>query len=169
MDALKHLYLLRHAKSSWKDPGLRDRDRPLNGRGRRAAKAIAGHLRDEGIDPELVLCSPALRARETLEGIERALSRRTVRIVPAVYGAGAATLLELVRGLHDGVGSAMVIGHNPGLEDFALALAREGPLVAEVEAKYPTGALATLVFEGRWTDLALGRADLVAFVRPRDL
>jgi phosphohistidine phosphatase len=157
---LKQIHLLRHAKSSWKDPSLRDRERPLNGRGRRAAKAVARHLREEGIDPELVLCSPARRARET---------RRTVRIERDVYGAGAATLLELLRGLPDGVASVMVIGHNPGLEELALALARDGPLVGELAAKYPTGALATLTFEGRWADLALGRADLVAFVRPRDL
>ena len=148
---------------------MRDRDRPLNGRGRRAAKAIARHLREEGIDPELVLCSPARRARDTLEGIEPVLTRRTSRIEPDVYGGGAGTLLELLRGLPDGVASVMLIGHNPGLEELALELARDGPLVGELEAKYPTGALATLAFEGRWADLAAGQAELTAFVRPRDI
>jgi phosphohistidine phosphatase len=70
---MKRLYLLRHAKSSWKDASLPDHDRPLAGRGRRAAKAIARHLRDQGIEPELVLCSSARRARETFERIEPAL------------------------------------------------------------------------------------------------
>ena len=94
---MRRLYLLRHAKSSWKNASLRDRDRPLSGRGRRAAKAIAEHLRDEGIDPELVLCSPAVRAVETLEGIEPVMGRRSLRVEPAIYGAGADQLLGLVR------------------------------------------------------------------------
>src|SRR4051794_29898893 len=131
---------------------------------------MARHLRDEGIDPELVLCSPARRARETLKGIEPALSRRTVRIEPGVYGAASETLLELVQALPDSVASVMVIGHNPSLEDLALELARKGDLVGELAAKYPTGALATLAFAGPgWADLAPGQADLVAFVPPREL
>src|SRR4051812_49115414 len=161
---VKRLYLLRHAKSSWKDPDLRDHDRPLNGRGRRAAKAMARHLRAEGIDPELVLCSPAARARQTLERIEPALGVRAVTVEPRLYGADAETLLALVRALPEGVGSAMVIAHNPGLEDLARLLAGDGP------DRYPTGALATLTFAGpRWADLAAGQAELTAFVRPRDL
>jgi phosphohistidine phosphatase len=168
---LKRLYLLRHAKSSWKDPELADHDRPLNGRGVRAAKAMARHLRDEGIDPELIVCSSARRARDTLKGIEPALARRRVEVEPMVYGASGGTLLELVRAIPDDVDAAMVIGHNPGLEELALQLARyEGPLVHELEAKYPTGALATLAFDGpRWAGLAAHHAELTGFVRPRDL
>ena len=166
---MRRLHLLRHAKSSWKDPSLRDRDRPLSGRGRRAAKAMAEHLRDGGVDPELVLTSPAVRALMTLEGIEPALGRRSLRVEPAVYGAAAGTLLGIVRAVPDRVRSVLVIGHNPGLEDLALELARDGPLVAELELKYPTGALATLAFEGPWMDLGPGGAELVAFTRPRDL
>jgi phosphohistidine phosphatase len=167
---MKRLYLLRHAKSSWKHPGLADHDRPLAGRGRRAAKAVARHLRAEGIDPELVLCSTARRARETLERIEPALGRGAVRVERELYGAGADALLEHLRGVPDAVGSVLVIGHNPGLQQLALGLARPAPAVAELEAKYPTAGLASLVFEGlSWRDLDRGSAELAGFVRPRDL
>jgi phosphohistidine phosphatase len=167
---VKRIYLLRHAKSSWKDDQLRDHDRPLAGRGKRAAKAMARHLRDEGIDPQLVLCSTARRARDTLERIEPALGRRTVHVERDLYGASAQALLERLRAVPDRVGSVMVIGHNPGLEDLALELARDGPLVGDVEAKFPTAALATLTFAGSsWARLGPAEADLVAFVRPRDL
>src|SRR5687768_4960118 len=80
MRTMKHLYLLRHAKSSWKQRGLPDHDRPLAGRGRHAATAIADHMRDQGIEPELVLCSTARRARETLERIEPVLTGAAVQV-----------------------------------------------------------------------------------------
>src|SRR5919198_777243 len=100
----RRLHLLRHAKSSWKDP-----DRPLARRGRRAADAIARHMRDEAIAPELVLCSTARRARETCEGIGPALGAAPVRYEPELYGASAATLLERVRSLPDDVESVLLI------------------------------------------------------------
>jgi len=164
------LYVLRHAKSSWDDPALSDRDRPLAPRGRKAAKTIARHLRKEGVEPQLVLCSPARRARETLERIEPALARRSVKVEDALYAAGADALLERLHEVGDAVGSVMVIGHNPGLEDLVLTLARPGARRDEVAVKFPTAALATLAFDGtRWADLRPGGAELAAFVRPRDL
>jgi phosphohistidine phosphatase len=167
---MKRIYLLRHAKSSWKDDTLPDHDRPLAGRGRKAAKAIARHLRAEAIAPELVLCSTALRVRQTLERIEPALGRRLVRVEADLYGASAHALLERLRGVPDTVSSVMVIGHNPGLQELVLQLARPGPELSAVRLKFPTAALATLAFAGaRWADLDAGAAELVAFVRPRDL
>ena len=169
-DGEKRLYLLRHAKSSWKHDGLADHDRPLAGRGRRAAKAMRRHIRDQRIEPGLVLCSTARRARETLEGIEPALRRGGVRVESELYGARSAALLARLRELPGDVTSVMVIGHNPGLEDLALLLARRGPRLRELEAKFPTGALATLAFRAPdWTSLDRGSAELVDFVRPRDL
>jgi phosphohistidine phosphatase len=167
---MKRLYLLRHAKSSWKDTSLPDHDRPLAGRGRRAAKAIARHLREHGIEPELVLCSSARRARETLERIEPALATPTVRVEVDLYAASAPALLERLQAVPDTVESVMLIGHNPGLQDLALDLARRSPTVGELAAKYPTAALATLEFSAsNWQALDRDTGELIELVRPRDL
>jgi phosphohistidine phosphatase len=166
----RRVYLLRHAKSSWKESGLADHDRPLARRGRRAARAIGGHLRDQGVEPDLVLCSTARRARETLEGIEPALGRGDVRVEPGLYGARPAVLLARLQEVPAGVRSVMLIGHNPGLRELALVLARHGSSLEALEAKFPTGALATLAFRGPgWSALERGAAELIGFVRPRDL
>jgi phosphohistidine phosphatase len=167
---MKRLYFLRHAKSSWKDTSLPDHDRPLAGRGRRAAEAIAGHLREQGIEPELVLCSTARRARETLERIEPARATSAVRVEDDLYAASAGALLERLRSVPDTVESVMLIGHNPGLQQLALDLARPSPTVRELATKYPTAALATLTFPASsWQELDRDTAELVALVRPRDL
>ena len=168
---MKRLYLLRHAKSSWKDRSLADSERPLAGRGRRAAKAMAAHLESERVRPELVLCSPARRARETLERVQAALGDEVdVLFEDALYGATEADLLARLRALPPEVGSVMVIGHNPGLEELALALSSEGAELARMREKYPTAALATidLSVDG-WSALERGGGELVAYVRPRDL
>jgi phosphohistidine phosphatase len=166
---MRRLHVLRHAKSSWDDPSLRDHDRPLAPRGRKAAKKIARHLRDEGIDPDLVLCSTALRARQTLEGIEPALGRRRVSVEPGLYAAGADELLQRLRALDETAGSVMLIGHNPGLQDLVVELAAPGPERDAVAAKLPTAALASLAVREPWPELRTGGAQLVGFVRPRDL
>ena len=164
------VYVLRHAKSSWDDPTLTDHDRPLNPRGRRAAKAIARHIRDHEIAPELVLCSTATRARQTLERIEGALGTRSTSVEADLYGAGERALLDRLRALPDTLRSVMVIGHNPGLQDLVLALAAPTAARRDVEAKFPTAALATLAYGGaHWAGLEPQAAKLVAFVRPRDL
>jgi phosphohistidine phosphatase len=168
MRAMKHVYLLRHAKSSWKTRGVQDHDRPLAPRGRRAAKAIAGYLLEHGIEPELVLCSTARRTRETLERIEPALGTADVRFEPELYGASAGTLLDRLRRVDDEVGSVLLIGHNPAIQTLALDLATHA--APEMEAKFPTAALAALEFRGRsWRALGAGTVELTAFVRPRDL
>jgi phosphohistidine phosphatase len=168
---MRRVYLLRHAKSSWKDGSLADRERPLAGRGRKAARAMAGHLEDEGIRPDLVLCSPARRTRETLERIEDALGDGIeARFEDALYGATEATLLRCLNALPDEVDSVMLIGHNPGLEDLAMALASQGAELDRLREKFPTAALATIDLPAdRWSAVERGRGELVAFVRPRDL
>lgn len=165
----RRLYLLRHAKSSWKQPDVADHDRPLAGRGRRAAKAIGRHLAENEISIDLVLCSTARRARETLERIAPALRAASVRYERGVYAASADGLLELVHAAPDETGSLMLIGHNPSLEQLARTLARPSPRRRELEQKFPTGALATLEFDApEWGDLEPGGADLAGFVRPRE-
>jgi phosphohistidine phosphatase len=165
----QRLYLLRHAKSSWKHPELADHERPLADRGRRAAEAIARYLQEHEIAVELVLCSTARRARETFERIEPALPVGCMRYEPDLYGAPADALLERLHGVPDGIASVMLIGHNPAIERLALDLAAPSPERRELAAKFPTAALATLDFPGPWRDASRGGARLVNFVRPRDL
>ncbi|HET8756133.1 MAG TPA: histidine phosphatase family protein [Solirubrobacteraceae bacterium] len=166
---MRRLYLLRHAKSSWKETGIPDHDRPLAGRGRKASKAMARYLHEQRVRPELVLCSSATRARQTFERLEP-LGAREVHIERELYAADAATLLARLRDVAAGVASVMLIGHNPGLEDLALVLARESPVRDDLVTKFPTAALATLAFTDRdWAALERGTAELVGFVRPREL
>jgi phosphohistidine phosphatase len=160
------LYLLRHAKSSWDDPSLADHERPLAPRGQRAADLIGEHLRSAGIAPGVVLCSSAARARETLE---RVAPDGEVRIEDELYGASERELLERLHQLPAELDSAMLIGHNPALQELTLMLAAEGPELRRVHRKFPTAALATLAFDGDWSGLRLDAARLVEFVRPRDL
>jgi phosphohistidine phosphatase len=170
MAPTRRVYVLRHAKSSWDDPALADHDRPLNERGRRAAKAMRRHLAGAGIAPDVVLCSTAVRARQTLERLEPALDGAAVSVDAQLYGAGARTLLDRMRALPESVGSVMVIGHNPGLQELVLGLAAPGPSRDRVALKFPTAALATLAFDAAgWRALAPGAAELVAYTRPRDL
>ena len=167
---MKRLYLLRHAKSSWKDASLADHDRPLSGRGRRAAKAIGRYMREQDIEPELVLCSTAQRARETLARVEPALGGGAVKVERRLYGARAEVLIARLRRLSPDLGSVMLIGHNPELQVLALELARPAPMRASVAERYPTGALVTLQLAGDdWRELGQGSCELTAFVRPREL
>jgi phosphohistidine phosphatase len=162
--------LLRHAKSSWDDDALRDRDRPLAPRGRRATTRIATWAQNHDIRPQLVVCSSAVRARETLQGVLPALGNPEVWIEVALYAASAETLLKRVRALPDEAEEAMLVGHNPGLGDLLLLLAEPGELRERAEAKVPTGALATLEADvERWADLEPGGARVVSFVVPREL
>lgn len=167
------LTLLRHAKSSWDDPVERDFDRPLNGRGRRAAARIGRYLRDEGLAYDRVVASPALRVRQTLEGVEDGLGHALDPFFDQrIYMAAAATLLELAQMHGVGAKRLLLVGHNPGLEDLVFLLTpKDGsPLRAEVEVKYPTATLAELAFDGDdWGALAAATARLTRFVRPRDL
>jgi phosphohistidine phosphatase len=166
----KRLFLLRHAKSSWDDPGLADRDRPLAPRGRRAAKAMRDHLRRKRITPAVVLCSSARRAQETLERIAPSLGDdATVLIEPELYSASAGDLLERLRRLPERTSSALLVGHNPAVQELALTLAGGGPRRAAMERKYPTAGLATLRFDATWSELGVGTAVLVDFVTPKGL
>jgi phosphohistidine phosphatase len=164
------VYLLRHAKSSWDDPDLDDADRPLAPRGHAAIAKIADYIRDHRIAPELVLCSPALRARQTLDGLGDAIGDAEVEIDPTIYDAHESDLLAALRKVAPEVGSVMLIGHNPSIERLALLLAVESDRLDELRAKYPTAALATLTFDaGGWHELRAGGAELTDFVKPRDL
>ena len=170
---VRHLiYLLRHAKSSWDDPELQDHERPLAKRGRKAVALLHDHLRESGVAPDLVLCSSAVRAIQTLEGVRGGFPPGTrVETEAGLYAASAGSLLGRLRRLPEDTGSVMLVGHNPGLEDLAAELAGDGDpdARAALEAKYPTGGLATLAFEGPWRELGPEDVTLEAFVVPRRL
>lgn len=167
---VKRLYLLRHAKSAWDDPSLRDRDRPLAPRGRKAAKRIGGWARKHDVRPQLVVCSSALRAQQTLAGVLPGLGEPTVWVEVTLYGAGAETLLARVRALPGEVDDAMLLGHNPGLHELLLLLAAPGKLRESALERLPTGALAALeTGVGRWADVSPGTARLTELVLPRKL
>jgi phosphohistidine phosphatase len=128
-------------------------------------------MRQKKIRPALVLCSPSLRTRQTLAAIEGSLGKDcTVDVVPELYAASEQELLGLLQTVPDSVSSVMLIGHNPGLQQLAVALASRGGDLPRLEERFPTGALATLVARGeRWSALKPGDAELVDYVVPREL
>ena len=167
---MRRLLLLRHAKSSWSDAGVRDHDRPLNARGRAAAPRVGSHLRDAGLVPDLVLCSSARRTCETVAGLALP-DTVAVEVTRDLYLADPDAVLDLVAAVDDAVATLMVVGHNPTMHEVAFALAGDGDAEtrARLAAKYPTGALAVLTIAGPWAAIAPGAAALDAFVTPHDL
>ena len=168
---MRHVWLLRHAKSSWDDPSLPDEDRPLAPRGARAAAAMSAYLSSAGIHPALVLCSSGLRARQTLGAVLASIGPELeVRIEPGLYTFDAEIVLDRLRRVDDAVISVMVVGHNPALQDLALMLAPGGPARAPVAEKLPTCALVGIdVPAESWASLAPGEGTISRLVTPRSL
>ncbi|MDT8342691.1 MAG: histidine phosphatase family protein [Longimicrobiales bacterium] len=165
------LYLLRHAKSSWDHPELDDHDRPLAPRGGRAAKAMAETLAREGIHLDAILTSSALRARETARRVLAPLGPEP-EVVPDLYMAAPGEIFALLRGLPTGVERVAVVGHNPGMQTFALRVSGGGPstLQDRLRDKFPTGALAEIDLPvGDWSGVGPGSGTLLRFLRPKDL
>ena len=164
------LLLLRHAKSSWADPGVRDHDRPLNDRGRRAAVAMGDHLRSQGWIPDLILCSSARRTCETA-ALLALPAEIPIEIRHDLYLADPDAVRARIQTFDDATPSVLVIGHNPTTHELALDLARRGDSEAltRLATKYPTGALAVLDLDAPWADLRRGSARLTHFVSPREL
>ena len=165
-------YLLRHAKSSWAEPGRPDTDRGLNERGNEDLPKIAEAMREKNYLPDHVFCSPALRTRLTLHGIMSAFDRPpTVDYVETLYSGGLTGYLDCLRG-HKRAESVMIIGHNPMCEAFSMALAGSGadkPMAA-MKMKFPTGTLAVFdVGVDEWAQTENGSGHLVDFVMPREL
>jgi len=160
------LRVLRHAKSSWEHEGLADHERPLNERGEREATRMGTYLRDVDEPPELVLCSSALRTRQTLERLH--LGGARVEVEDELYGAPASALIERLRELH-GEDSVLLIGHNPGVHGLVMVLAGDGEHLHDVATGFPTCALATLEFDGTWAGLGQGTATLTGYVTGKRL
>jgi phosphohistidine phosphatase len=164
------LYVLRHAKSSWEDPSLEDRDRPLAARGIKAAHLVSEYFDGRRLTAELVLCSSAVRARQTLEIVIPALAgSHDVRIEDGLYAAGVAGLLDRLRLVDESVRSVLLVGHNPGLQLLALDLVADGEATAvdQLRRKFPTAALATVTTETPWEGLDAAVGYLESLVIPR--
>ncbi len=167
---MKILTLLRHAKSGWDDPVTRDFDRPLNPRGRRAARTVGAEMKAQGLAFDLVLASPARRVTETLDEVGAVYGAVEPQYDDRLYLAPAAALLDIVRHAPDGVARLLLVGHNPGMEELALRLARRDGLRSEVEIKYPTGTVAEIELPvDHWSETREGTGRIVRFIRPRDL
>ena len=168
---MKTLTLLRHAKSGWDDPVKRDFDRPLNRRGRKAARAVGAEMRRLGLAFDAVIASPAVRVKETLAEVERGYGDPIAATFDdRVYLASPETLLEIVRAVDDGVARLLLAGHNPGFETLAMELTSGAGLRDEVAVKYPTGTLAEIALPAEsWSDVSLATGRIERFIRPRDL
>jgi len=152
--------------------GLDDHDRPLAPRGERAGATIERHAREAGVRPGLVICSTAVRARQTLAlvagglgddpGPEVVYDRR-------IYGASATDLLERLREVPAAVRSVMLVGHQPGIQDLALALVGRGAGLDRLSGKFPTAALATIAAPPPWSGLERGDGTVVGMVKPKQL
>ena len=168
---MRRLILLRHAKSD-RPAGVADHERPLNDRGRRAAPAVGAHLAEAGLRPDLALVSTATRTRETWEALSAALGAPEVRWHREIYEAPAERILGVIRGAPEAAATVIVVGHNPGLGDLAIALAGEEPRAARnrLTLEFPTAAYVVIDFDtDRWADIAPGQGRLDRFVRPRDI
>jgi phosphohistidine phosphatase len=174
---VKRLVFLRHAKAVPAAPDLNDRDRRLADRGRSDAVRMGQFLKEEAYVPDLVLCSPALRTRETLDLVLPQLPATPLaRVVPELYLARWLTIVNLVRQVRDQGDTLLLIGHNPGIEEAVKKLARPPgdtktrKLHQILEAEYPTAAVTVLEFDiGTWSTIERGEGELLTFVRPRDL
>lgn len=159
---MKHLFLLRHAKSSWKQPQLEDIARPLNARGKRACATMAPHI--VGDDFHHVYCSPARRAQATIEGV--AATQRPGEIVwqieDALYTFDADDVLQFCRELDDHTASAVIVGHNPALTDFCNDLTEAG-----IENIPTCGYVAMQLAIDSWRDLNSGCGTLQEFLYPK--
>ncbi len=168
---VSELHLLRHAKATPQGEGT-DRERPLEQRGRRAAQAVAAWAAEHRLAPALVLCSPALRTRQTLDIIAPAFARPPqILIEDALYLATARQLVARLRQVPASAASVMIVGHNPGLHELATLLSdvSGGPLMARLAAGLPTAALASYEVAVPWSGLDRRLGSLARLVTPKDL
>lgn len=170
---MKSVTLLRHAKSSWDDPSLDDFDRPLNERGREAAKRMGEEMRRLELAIDLALVSSAARAAETFELVLGQWGADVQwKVEPRLYLASPDEMLAIIAAVANDVERLVVVGHNPGMYQLALLLSAgdESQARRRAAAKYPTGALAEISLPiDDWKDVRESEGRLVRFLRPRDL
>ena len=160
---MKDLFIVRHAKSSWDEDVLDDYDRPLNARGNLAAPLMGSYLKSSIKKPDWILCSPALRCRETLEAfLDAGLETGGIEMLDELYIAPVKDLLAFISGQDDTNDALMVIGHNPGLQQLVLFLAADmapeasgGLSLADIASKFPTAGFVHIkLYISKWADIA---------------
>jgi phosphohistidine phosphatase len=170
---MRRLMLLRHAKSDWTRPGARDHERTLAARGREAAPRIGAYMVHHGLLPDLVVCSTAVRARETWDLVAKAFAAKPpVDYEDRIYEAGPNALLDVVKETKSSVHALLLTGHNPGMHEFAQRLIASGDTDARARLteKFPTGALAVIDFAvDDWRKLHPRSGRLDRLVVPRTL
>jgi phosphohistidine phosphatase len=175
LGSMRQLLLLRHAKSSWDDPRLSDHARPLNARGRRAAAGMAAAMRDLGLSPDIVLVSSARRTLQTLEALAPLEGSPLIEPMDDLYLAPWPRLLDVLREVRETVRGVLLIGHNPGLHELAMALAGPGtmaggsPMARRLAEGYPTASLCEFSVATPWRALDPGGARLLRFLTPAEL
>ena len=158
------LIMMRHAKSSWNDPALDDFDRPLNARGVRDAPRIGRWLVDQGHTPEEVLCSSAIRAKQTLDGLA---FQTPVMFLPELYMASPAKILGAIQAAFSSC--LLVVAHNPGMSMLATDLVAEPPNHPRFD-DFPTASTLVLSFDmDEWSHVRAGTGCVLGFVTPHDL
>ena len=167
------LSLMRHAKSSWKDPTIPDHDRPLNARGKTEAPLMGKAVAKHGLAPDLVLCSTARRTRDTLELVLPELKKEPKIVYEdGLYHGTPQEMLDLLRQVPPSASQVLLVGHNPELQSFALDLIGSGAkhLKDRLETKYPTAGLVVVRFQaGDWKDVAVNSGKLELFLAPSDV
>jgi phosphohistidine phosphatase len=172
---MHQLILLRHAKAAGETAATADHDRPLTAEGRRAAGAVGQAMRKAGLAPDVVLVSSALRTQETLDALEAAAvweERPNIDTLPALYMATHTQIRDFLRDLPETVRSALVVGHNPGMQDLAQILAgptSTRPELARLASGYPPASLSEFLVTTPWRKLGPGAAALQRFLQPADL
>ena len=160
---MKTVYILRHAKSSWDDHSLSDFERPLNGRGLRAAQFIGSLMKQHGYTPDAIVSSPAERTKQTAELVREAAGfEPEITFNELIYEATVGTLVLIIAGINETISSVLIVGHNPGAEGLVYYLTGE-------IAPMPTAALAVIDFDiDNWADIGDGRGNLRRVFRPRE-
>jgi phosphohistidine phosphatase len=163
------LVLVRHGKSSW-DLDVDDHERPLSARGRRDAEAIGRWLGERSFRPDLVLCSTAIRTKQTWEcAMAGGATAGEVQYRREIYHARVPELLTLIRSIPDEIHTMLVLGHAPGIPDLVehVCVRTQSPDWAQMDSKFPTSALAVVNVPGPWPELGKARAELASFVVAR--
>ena len=167
------LTMLRHAKSSWGDTSLSDKERPLNGRGKSQAQQMGTHLTQKEIEPELIICSTAKRARQTLKQImTHWQTNANVIYEDRLYLASTNSIVTLLAEHGSSVSHIMIIGHNPGFHQLASTLADTGDEndLATLSQRYPTATLCVIKSKAeQWKNIDQNTGELAIFTTPKSL